>query len=91
MKSIFAAAAMAAILSACGNDSANDEAREQAAVAEALEEQQAQVAQSMQERWNARSQSGNAAEGDIDEGRSSERMTGRLATSRNTLRSATLE
>lgn len=67
MKKIFAVAAVAVILSACGSDNSNDEAEDQAAVAEALEEQQVQAAQSMQERWNDRTRSDEGAEKDGDE------------------------
>jgi hypothetical protein len=64
MKRIFAAIAMTAILAGCGSDNSGGEAEEQAAVAEALEEQQVQVAQSMQDRWNDRLKSADTAEKD---------------------------
>lgn len=67
MKRIFAAFAITAILSACGTDNSNGEAEEQAAVAKALKEQQVQVAQSLQDRWNDRPKSADQAEGDADE------------------------
>jgi hypothetical protein len=69
MKRIFAAFAMTAILSACGTDSSSSgKAEEQAAVAKALKDQQVQVAQSMQARWNDRSKSGDPAERGASEG-----------------------
>ena len=54
MKKILAAVACTVILAGCGNGGNGADAEEQAAAARALQEQNEAVAQSMQDRWEAR-------------------------------------
>lgn len=70
MKKIYTAIACTAILAGCGESDNSVEAEEQAAAARALQEQNEAVAQSMQDRWEAR---GELAKG---EGKESEKTPG---------------
>jgi uncharacterized protein YceK len=62
MMKLIVAAALAAVLSGCGNGVSGCEAEERASATKAYQEQQEQVSQSLQERWKARSENDVAPE-----------------------------